>query len=42
MKRPFTEVEIRKSVSRMKNNKGTWIDDISAEMIKYNPKILYQ
>ena len=42
MKRPFTEVEIRKSVSRLKNNKSTGIDDISAEMIKYSPKIVYQ
>ena len=35
MKRPFKGVEIRKSVSRLKNNKSTEIDDISAEMIKY-------
>ena len=42
MKRPFTEVEIRRSVSRLKNNKSTGIDDISAEMIKYSPKIAYQ
>ena len=42
MKRPFTEVEIRKSVGRLKNNKSTEIDDISAEMIKYSPKIVYQ
>ena len=42
MKRPFTEVEIRKSVGRWKNNKTTGIDDISAEMIKYSPKIVYQ
>ena len=33
MKRPFTEVEMRKSVSRLKNNKSTGIDDISAELI---------
>ena len=42
IKRPFTEVEIRKSVSRLKNNKSTGIDDISAEMIKYSTKIVYQ
>ena len=42
MKRPFTEVEIRKSVSRLKNNKSTGIDDISTKMIKYSPKIVYQ
>ena len=42
MKGPFTEVEIRKSVSWLKNNKSTGIDDISAEMIKYSPKIVYQ
>ena len=41
MKRPFTELEIRKSVSRLKN-KNTRIDDISAEMIKCSPKIVYQ
>ena len=34
MKRPFTEVEIRKSVSRLKNNKGTGMDD--------SPKLVYQ
>ena len=42
MKRPFTEVEIRKLVSRLKNKKSTGIDDISAEMIKCSPKIGYQ
>ena len=42
MERPFTEVEITKSVSRLKNNKSTGIDNISAEMIKYSPKIVYQ
>ena len=42
MKRPFTQVEIRNSVSRWKNNKSTGIGDISAEMIKYRPKIVYQ
>ena len=42
MKRPFTEVEIRKLVSRLKNNQSTGIDDISVEMIKYSPKIVYQ
>ena len=42
MKRPFTEVEIRKSVSSLKNNKSAGIDEISAEMIKYSPKIVYQ
>ena len=42
MKRPFTEIEIRKPVSRLKNNKSTGIDDISAEIIKYSPKIVYQ
>ena len=42
MKRQFTEVEIRKSLSRLKNNKSTGIDDISAEMIKYTCKIEYQ
>ena len=42
MKRPFTEVEIGKSVSRLKNNKSIGIDDISTEMIKYSPKIVYQ
>ena len=26
----------------MKNNKSTGIDDVSAEMIKYGPKIVYQ
>ena len=41
MKRPFTEVETRKSMSRLKSNKSTGIDDISAEMIKYSPKIVY-
>ena len=30
MKRPFIELEIRKSVSRLKNNKSTGIDNISA------------
>ena len=39
MNRPFTEVEIRKSVIRLKNNKSTAMDDISAEMIKYSPKM---
>ena len=29
-------------MSRLKNNKSTGIDDISAEMIKYSPKIVYQ
>ena len=42
MKRLFIEVEIRKSVSRLKNNKSTGIHDISAEMIKYSLKIVYQ
>ena len=42
MKRPFTGVEIRKSLSRLKNNKRTGINDISAELIKYSPKIVYQ
>ena len=42
MKRPFTEIEKRKSVSRLKNNKSIGIDDISTEMIKYSPKIVYQ
>ena len=42
MKRPFTEVEIGKSVSRLKNNKSIGIDDISTEMIKYSLKIVYQ
>ena len=42
MKRPFTEVELRKSVSRLKNSKSIGIEDISAEMIKYSPKIVYQ
>ena len=42
MKRPFTEVEIRKSVSRLKNSKRTGINDISGEMIKYSLKIVYQ
>ena len=42
MKRPFTEVEIRKSVSRLKNNKSTGIYYITAEMIKYIPKFEYQ
>ena len=42
MKRSFTEVDVRKSVSRLKNNKSTGIDEISAEMIKYIPKIVYQ
>ena len=41
MKRPFTEVEIRKSVSRLKNNKSTGID-VSEEMIKYSLKFVYQ
>ena len=41
MKRPFSEKEIRKSVSRLKN-KSPGIDDISLEMIKYSPKIVYQ
>ena len=41
MKSLFTEVEIRKSVSKLKNNKSTEIDDISAEMIKYSPKIVH-
>ena len=42
MKRPFMGVELRKSVSRLKNNKSTGIDGISAEMIKYSSKIVYQ
>ena len=42
MKRPLTEVEIRKSLSRLKNNKSTGIDDISAETTKFSPKIVYQ
>ena len=42
MKEPFKEVEIRKSVSRLKDNMSTGINDISAEMIKYSPKIVYQ
>ena len=42
MKRPFTEVEIKKSVSRLKNNKSSGIDHICTEMIKYSPKIVYQ
>ena len=42
MKRQFTEVEIRKSVSKLKNNKSTGIDNISAEMIKYSTNIVYQ
>ena len=42
MKRPSTKVEIGKSVNKLKNNKSTGIDDISAEMIKYSPKIVYQ
>ena len=42
IKRPFTEVELRKSVTRLKNNNSTGIDDISAEMIKYSLKIVYQ
>ena len=42
MKKSFTEVKIRKSVCRLKSNKSTGIDDISAEMIKYIPKIAYQ
>ena len=42
MKRPFMEVEIRKSVSRLKNSNSTGIDDISAEVMKYSPKIVYQ
>ena len=42
MNRPFTEGETRKSVSRLKSKKSTGIDDISIEMIKYSPKIVYQ
>ena len=42
MERPFTEENIRKSVSRLKNNKSPGIDDISAEMISYSHKIVYQ
>ena len=42
IKRPFTDVEIRQVVSRLKNNKNTGIDDINAEMIRYIPKIVYQ
>ena len=42
MKRPFTEEEIRKSVSRLKNNKISGIDDINVDMIKYNPTFVYQ
>ena len=42
MKRPFTEGKMRKSLSRLKNNKSQGIDDISAEMIRYNPKIVPQ
>ena len=42
IKRPFTEVEIRKSESRLKNSKSTELDDISAEMIKYSPRVVYQ
>ena len=42
MKRPFREEEIRKSVSRLRNNKSPGIDDISAETITYSPKIVHQ
>ena len=41
MKRPLTEVEIRKSVSWLKNNKSPGLDDISADMIKYSPNIVH-
>ena len=38
MKQPFTEVEVLKAVTSMKNNKSAGVDKMNIELIKYGPR----
>ncbi len=42
MRIPFTSEEISKAVRKLKNNKSSGIDEISAELIKHSPEIIHQ
>ena len=40
MKNPFTPQEVGKAIKKLKNNKSTGVDNISAEQLKYGPDIV--
>ena len=39
---PFTKEEISKVMRKLKNNKGTGIDNVNAELIKNGPEELHE